>query len=508
MSAKEATSKEFLFMNKRNRTIQIFMGIVIVAQFAVFKYFYPYPSFIHGDSFVYIRTAYHNLGINTYLIGYSMFIRLLSVFSCSDLFLVFIQYLLSQIALQLLLFTIFYFYNPTQLLQRLLLVTMPINPLILYLANLVSSDSFFLSLSMIWLALLLWIIHRPSTLIIFLHALVLYISFTVRYNALIYPLISFICFCVSQQMSKERAAFGVSLYLMLITSFIMYTGNKYKLVTGTWQYAPFSGWQLANNAMYAYRYVDKTDRKITPIQFRVLDNMVREYFDSTRDLKRFPQESLLASTVYMWDSRLTLYKYRDMQFSGDSISSEFKRWASIAPFYKKYGLYIIKKYPVHYFKYFLWPNAKKYFATPVEFLGVYNTGKDTVPKIVQQWFQYPNGEIKSRIRDKESNLLFYFPVLTGILNLVFPFSILTFGLLKGFKKDQPFRLGAIIVTIIWITNAAFSIFSTASALRFMAFPVLLMLVFSCLFIDWIYQAIKTEEIKIKRIEQLTIHPSQ
>src|SRR5690349_14212935 len=92
----QASFKEFLFENSLNRKILILAGAAIIIQFSIFKYFYPYASYIHGDSFSYINAAHLNLTINTYLIGYSKFLRLFSVFSKPDIILVAFQYLLIQ----------------------------------------------------------------------------------------------------------------------------------------------------------------------------------------------------------------------------------------------------------------------------------------------------------------------------------------------------------------------------------------------------------------------------
>src|SRR5688572_7054182 len=86
----------YLFYNKQNRIILIIALAAIIIQFSIFKYFYPFASFIHGDSFSYLGAAYKNQGINTYMIGYSKFLRLFSVFSTSDTLLVAFQYLSIQ----------------------------------------------------------------------------------------------------------------------------------------------------------------------------------------------------------------------------------------------------------------------------------------------------------------------------------------------------------------------------------------------------------------------------
>lgn len=373
--------------------------------------------------------------------------------------------------------------------QILLLCFIILNPLFLYIANLVSSDGFFLALSLIWFSLLIWIIHKPTTLVIVLHAIILFIAFTVRYNALIYPIIAVGALGISN-LSIIKKIIGVAASSLLCVLFIAYTGNKYKILTGKWQYSPFSGWQMTNNAMYSYRYVDSTKRKSVPKKFYELDKMIRTYFDTTRDLRRHPQEAILASTAYMWDPRLPLYKYRDKLFEKDTTASEFKKWSSMGPLYKEYGIYIIKQYPWHYIKYFLWPNANKYYAPPVEFLSTYNSGKDSVTSIAQVWFKYKSQKMTTRVKSLNINTLNFYPILTGIMNMVFLCCILCFAILNGFKTNSLFRKCILMVTTIWLTNAMFTIFASSAALRFQSFPILIVTIFALLLIDWVCKTAK------------------
>ena len=55
--------KAYLFHNRYNKTILWVALAGIVIQFLVFKYFYPYPDFLHEDSFTYLDIAQNNLGI-------------------------------------------------------------------------------------------------------------------------------------------------------------------------------------------------------------------------------------------------------------------------------------------------------------------------------------------------------------------------------------------------------------------------------------------------------------
>lgn len=498
----EVAFKDFLFKNKRNITILKFTAVAILIQFAVFKFLYPYPSFIHSDSFSYLRAADENLRINTYLIGYSKFLRLFSVFFSSDIALVAFQYLFIQCSVLGLLFTLFYFYNPGRIVQAILLSFIVFNPLFLHLGNLVSSDGFFLGLSMIWLTLLIWIIHRPSNKIIIWHAVILFIAFTVRYNALIYPFISSIALWFSKLPTRKKLT-AIGLGVLFCGLFIAFTSYQYKKLTGHWQYSPFSGWQLANNAMYTYRYVNYKERQQMPKKFEDLDNLIRTYFNYTRDTKKFPDEAIMASTYYMWSKGLPLFQYRDTKFITDTSLPEFTKWASIGPFYSEYGRLVIKTYPSEFIKYFLWPNANKFLAPPIEFLSIYNSGRDTVSKTAVKWFKYQSNKIFNRTGSKIIHALDFYPIASGIINLLFLVVVICLILTPEIRKKQTLSLCLKVVTVFWLLNASFTIFTTSPALRFQSFPIITITVFSIIFLDCMIKTIIAESKEIKK-RSLTI----
>src|SRR5690606_29832375 len=337
----------------------------------------------------------------------------------------------------------------------------------------VSSDCLFLGLSLTWFALLLWLMHLPSNRIIFWHAVVLALAFTIRYNALIYPAIAALAFLLAP-LSWLKRIVGIAAPIILCGLFILYTGNKYKALTGTWQFSPFSGWQAANNAMYAYRYVDSANRKPVPERFKVLDSMICDYFDTHRDADLYPVEAMKASTAYMWSPQLPLHAYRDKVLTGkDTAASEIKKWALMGPFFKAYGTYILRQYPLAYAEHFMWPNFIKYYAPPAEFLEFYNGGFDSVNPIAKSWFHYSSDRVYSRIKDPRSYVLEAYPILTGMMNVVLVCCLLCYVWLTGWGNRQAFGSTVLLVTVIWLLNAAFTIVSSPAAIRLQAFPLLL-----------------------------------
>jgi protoporphyrinogen oxidase len=482
--------KDYIFRNPANKYFLWTAIIGILFQFIVFKLLYPFASFINGDSYVYLQTAYLNYDINTYPVGYSKFLRILSVFTKSDTALVALQYLFLQTTLLSFIFTLFYFYKPGKLVKILLFGFMLFNPVFLYLANYVSSDALFISLSLLWFTQLLWIIHRPTNRLILLQALVLFLAFTVRYNALYYPIIGIIAFLLSKHRFVVKLA-GQLIGFALIAAFMFFTSSKYYELAGKNEFSPFTGWQMANNAMYAYKFVDSQRVKKAPPRFQQLDKMVRTFFDTTRDTKKYPSEMLMASTVYMWDPHSPLQKYMDNQFKYDSLSGPVKRWATMAPFYAEYGSYLIREYPVDFLKYYLWPNALKYYVPPVEFLENYSTGVDTVSSIAQFWFGYKTNKLNTYFKDLKVNVLSFYPVLVGIMNVVFILGVFGFVFLQGYKQYPLLKKALLLVVPFWLVNFGFSVFASPIALRFQLFPILVFLSFATLFLEYMVHEART-----------------
>jgi len=482
-----ASFKDWLLHDKLNRTFLWIAGIAIVVQFVIFKILYPYAGFIDGDSYVYLESAWYNFDINTYPIGYSKFLRLFSIFTKSDTAIVAFQYLSIQLSALWLAFTISFLFNTLKTTKRLMLLLIVLNPSFLYISNYISSDSIFLSLSLIWFTSLLWILKRPTAKILVLQGIVMVLAFTVRYNAMYYPLVVTAALILSNQSLKRKIVAILGSYVLIIL-FIVATSYRFKQISGTSQFTPFSGWQIANNAMYAYRYIDSKKLKSIPSKYEKLDKMVRHYFDTSRNLNTHPMEMLVASTVYMWDSNSPLQKYMNDGYAKDTALSSvtLRRWAMMGPLYGDYGAYLIKEYPLTFLNNFILPNALKYYSPPGEFLDSYNAGKDSVHQIAQIWFNYKNRRVKNEFKDLPSKILMFQPILAGIINVIFLASALCVWILYGLKSNIIYPT-LILVTILWFSNFGFSVFASPITMRYQLFGFTIFSSFSFLFLDYIYK---------------------
>src|ERR1044072_6133444 len=86
--------KKWFVQDKENKRLIWFSIAIMIISFGWLKYDYPYPNFMPPDSYSYLDAAYKNDLINQWPIGYSKFLRLVSVFSRSHLVLVIVQSLL------------------------------------------------------------------------------------------------------------------------------------------------------------------------------------------------------------------------------------------------------------------------------------------------------------------------------------------------------------------------------------------------------------------------------
>jgi protoporphyrinogen oxidase len=490
------TFKDYILKDKWNKRYLWIAAGAILIQFLIFKHFYPQAGFINGDSYVYLQTAYWNYDINTYPTGYSKFLRVFSTFTTSDTALVAFQYLMMQASGLFFLFSFFFFYRPGNTIQIILLAFVLFNPIFLYLSNYILSDAIFIPLSITWFTLLLWIMYRPRPWLIVTQILVLSFAFTVRYNALFYPLVGAIAILMTRQRPLAKIA-STAGSMLLIGLFILFTSNKYNELAGKREFSPFTGWQIANNAMYAYRYVDSLNLKPVPQKFQNLDRLVRTYFDTTRDLRKNPQEMLVASTVYMWAPNSPLQKYMNLQFKKDSSSGPLKKWATVAPLYADYGNWLIRAYPEYFLKHYLWPNAMKYYAPPVEFLDTYNMGADSVSQLAKLWFHYKTVKVRTLFKDFNVSALDFYPVLVGISNVVFLLSFLFYIVLNGIRRHTVFSGILYLAASLWVLNFAFSVFASPIALRFQIFPVLIFLSVALLLLEHIWKAAFPKQNRMK-----------
>jgi hypothetical protein len=467
---------------------------LITVNWSLFKMLYPYPNLIF-DSYNYIKAAALDLSINSWPIGYSKFLQVFNLFSRSANLLVTFQYLFVELSCLFFFFTWLYLFKPGKLITNFLFILLFLNPLLLYCSNYILSDALFIGLSVLWITQLFWIICRPRPYMIFTHALLLALAFTIRYNALYYPIVAALAFALSRQGLWLKVA-GISLPLALLTWFIIFTSGQAAKVTGERQFSAFGSWKLANDALYGYAHVIPGNNDPVPEKFRELDSTVRRYFRVTANKGDLLEIDYTSGSYFMFSLSSPLVMYMNNKYDDDWPFLNTKKWLTVAPLYQSYGAYLIKKYPAAFSQYFLWPNFIRYSLPQSEIFGSdipFNWHESYGGVYVRKLFDLKTISIKESAVNLSTTILFMYPALFAIIHLGFIFGWLGFLFCRGFSKlKRPWSYCILLVAVLWCCDFGFSIVSAGIVLRYQIFMIIMETAFGLYLIEYAYKGLASE----------------
>jgi hypothetical protein len=461
---------------KDKRQYVVFAMITMLIQFVFFKYLYPYPNFMQ-DSYNYLRSAATNADSNLWPVGYAKLIRFIGFFSHADTLLVFTQYFFYHCCALYFFFSILTLSTFSKPAKNIIFIFLFLNPAILYLSNYVTSDVYFIGVSLVWISQLFRLAWQPRTSLLTTHLLVLLLAFTIRYHALIYPVISMtvIVFCTLSPMKKVTSILAT---LLLIGGFISYTTYQTGKVMGTRQFSAFSGWQMASNAVYAYAHINHPKEIPIPEEFTTLHKRITTYFD-TIPLQKRPDKPVLA--YYLWDPASPLQPASNPVNIADN-EPHLRKMAAVSPLYNNYGKFLISQYPMSYIKYYLLPNMLQYANPPAENMTIYNDGADTIWPVAQAWFGYKN--VRPRSSTRELVIFDYYPAFMVFIILLFTGVWIGYLAIGGRQYTVPqFRNAFRITTYYWIVHFGFSVLASPVVLRYQLFNMILGVTFSVCLID-------------------------
>jgi len=439
--------------------------------FFIFKQFYPFASFFQ-DSYTYLDVAAHGDPISYRPIGYSWFLVATHFISSSDTFLVFIQYCILQLAGFYIYFSVEVLYSPRRAVGNILFFFLLFNPLHLYLAGAVSSDALFTGLSLVWLTELLWLMHSPSWGRLVRQVALLVVIFSILYNALCYPVIAAAAFLFVRKGIGFKIA-GIASSVLTLVLGAMVVGQLTKEQTGVRVFSAFSGWQMANNALYIYPYVKVERDRLPSPECRELDSMVAAHFEVSGTSRPGHQS---VDTWYMWDPGSPLKRYMFLRQRREH-TSYFTAWNRVGPVFSQYGFYLLSHHPLLFSREYVWPSARMFFYPPMDVLAQYNLGMSEVDPLAVEWFHLKSTRVWARSFTAQGIILGWAPVLYLVLNI--GFVIAGILLLLKYRKGE-FRAAMVLTGVFFIVNAAFCILSTPNVLRYQMTPLIWLFVFTLL----------------------------
>jgi hypothetical protein len=458
--------REYMFVG--NRTFLLTIGILMIVIFAGYKIIFPFPT-LTPDSHTYLVMAYNNQLVGAFPGGYGKFLRLFSAFTSSALMLTMFQYIYLQFCTIYFLFRIAYLFKFSVWVTRLLITLSVVNPIIILSSNLITPDALFAGVSIIWFSQLLEIRYKPTLGMLLSHAMTALVAFSLKYNALYYPLISLLVIIFSDLRFRSKAI-GFGMVVLLLGGFIGATQVEYEKSTGWNQFAPSIGWQLAGNILTAYEQFPENKNVQFPKRFAELNKLVTQHVDSLNDVAKYLHSKL--SYFYQYDKSSPLYAYMNKAWTFDTTGSKIKHWSRMGPTYMEYGIMLIQNHPEAYIKHFVKPNLNYFFTPNAEVLGYYNLSGKTVDSLARTWFNLKISKAYNNNTDIPGSDYFSIPV--AIANTVFMLGFIAFCYLNGFKAVNRFAGTALkLALLFWCCNFLFSIISAPIMLRYQIFPFVL-----------------------------------
>jgi len=501
----EPSAKSFFtYLYIENKIYSLLILFLVLLQFIIFKLLYPFPDFF-SDSYSYIDAANRHLDVNIWPIGYSKFLLLFHWFTHSATALNLFQYLFLEVCCLYFYHTIVYFFSTGKYTRSAMCLFLFFNPLNLYLANYVTSDAIFIGLSIIWLAQLLWIIHRPHPRQIIAQALVFFIAFTFRYNALYYPIITAAVFLLSRQKIVWKVV-GILSGPLLIIPFILFSSNAAKQMTGTAQFPPIlGGWQWGNNALYMRGFIEEDSTIFPTRETARLDQIARHYFNQPSH----PQDQLSSyvANFFIRQPEAPLKQYMQEVYGHTKNYGDIDQWGKVAPVFGQYGLFLIKRHPLAYARYYLLVNSKNYFLPPLEKLEIYNLGSSFVAPIAAYWFGFSSQKIRVVSWTFQGVLLFMYTALFAVLNLYYAIAIFLFWRYRSrIQASRKYSYVIAIISAFLLLNFAFSVFANIIVIRYQVFPMIVLLIFTLLLTDHLEAILRLRRYG-ERLSPAGTHPS-
>jgi hypothetical protein len=470
------------FVLAENKVYCLIILSLMTVQFTVFKLCYPFPDFF-SDSYSYIEAAFYRWDVNIWPIGYSRFLLLFHWLTVSGLALVCFQYLIWSLSALYFYLTMVFFYHTGRNTRIFLCLFLFFNPLFLYLANYVTSDMLFVSMSTLWLTQLVWILRRPRAHMVFTQGVLMFIMFTFRYNAMIYPLVAAGVILLSKQRIWLKTL-GIVSGPALILPFILWSSHAAKTMTGTAQFPPIlGGWQWGNNALYMRGFIEEDSAVFPTVRTKELDRIARTYFSQPDR----PQDLLFSEVANFFirhpEAPLKVYMIR--HYHPKTTYDEVAAWGKSAVVFDQYGKFLIKRHPLAYARYYLLVNTKNYFIPPLEKLEVYNLGLNEMWPTGQYWFDYRSPKVWSISKGLQGIVLALFPIFFLTLNIYYAIGLYLFIRRGGLQRiSGNFVHPVLIITGFLALNAAFSVFANIIVIRYEIFPMIVFLTFAMLLTDY------------------------
>ncbi len=350
---REPSFWNFLFQKPQRFEL---LGFVLLYLLIFIPYRLTFPHlFVYSDSGMYLYSGITGVWDIYRPMGYSWFIWFAGMFGTSEFVLFLLQYLLSSVATLSFLFTLKYLFPSwKKAVFYPLGLLMVLSPSIMYANNMLMSDSFFCSLTLLWLTTGLWLLRRPGYGTIALHICLLGLAVMTRYIGLFYILMTILTALTLFRRYRIPAIVLIVLAVLTFQWSRSLTSRKMAETIGVETFSGFGGWQLLNNAVVILPHVALRDAQLPNEKFRELYHDLRSFSDSLYSTE------MALSTTLMWNNRLPLkiILQKHLYQYGRGYGEQ---WVRTGITYGAFASFLIRKYPGLYLKHYIVPSLIRFF---------------------------------------------------------------------------------------------------------------------------------------------------
>lgn len=479
------------FVFKENRYLSFAAITLLACHYFILKMLFPHTIVI-GDGHHYVRVAMNNMEISGWPIGYPKFLEWIHFLAKEDWIVGVLQYILLEGSVLYLYFTVQYLLLPGKWVGLITLILLLVNPFILFISNYVYSDSLFATLTILWFTVTLWYLYKPRPVYAYLLAILFIFSYTIRYYAMFYPIIS-IPVIVFSRIRWQVKIFAIALGGILLLGFRWYTESLFEKSIGVREFSPLSGWRLAGNALIMYRHLPLPQREadMAPAELQGLHQLV------LHDLAVMPSPNLLPDRLlvnyFTFQPSSPLSRYCKVYFDDYITTPEIKKWDSVGRLYRAYGIFLIKRHPLAYFRYYVWQGVDWYIHPKVDITNIFPRGGIPILDETKKWFGYSSSW--SPCSSTQFYSITYFPTVISVLNLLLILSMLYFFCLGGYKNSSPLvKKIVILVAAYWLIDFFFVILTTPALLRYSLSGMILNIVFVPVLVERVYLLVRKAKV--------------
>src|SRR6185503_2495680 len=138
---------------------------------------------------------------------------------------------------------------------------------------------------------------------------------------------------------------------------------------------------------------------------------------------------------------------------------------------------------------FILPNSIKFAVPPLEFLGVYNMGGDSVGTLAKTWFNYKSLKVQEHPKHpQEQWMTKWYPVFSTLVNLLLFIHLFGLVALRGLSQADGLGKFVLLLSVLWLANMGFSIFASPIVLRYQVFPSLVSLILAMVAGNMLYRS--------------------